>query len=81
LVHIRPAPLRLNGKAERSHRVDAEEFHRLLDGVVLGDAGVFNERLKEWEDYRRRPPPTPRWSTTSVSSTPSPRLAEHHPIG
>ncbi|WP_411711375.1 integrase core domain-containing protein [Lentzea atacamensis] len=23
----------------------------MLDGVVIGDAGVFNERLKEWEDY------------------------------
>jgi transposase InsO family protein len=36
---------------ERSHRIDAEEFYRLLDGVVIDDAGVFNDRLKEWEDY------------------------------
>ena len=36
---------------ERSHRVDAEEFYRLLDGVVKDDAGLFNEKLKEWEDY------------------------------
>ena len=50
-VYIRPATPRLNGKVERSHRIDAEEFYRLLDGVVIGDAGVFNERLKEWEDY------------------------------
>ncbi|HEX7303990.1 hypothetical protein [Lentzea sp.] len=47
-VYIRPATPRLNGKAERSHRIDAEEFYRLLDGVVIGDAEVFNERLKEW---------------------------------
>jgi transposase InsO family protein len=36
---------------ERSHRVDAEEFYRLLDGAVIDDAGVFNDRLKQWEDY------------------------------
>nr|WP_306996177.1 integrase core domain-containing protein [Amycolatopsis thermophila] len=36
---------------ERSHRIDAEEFYRLLDGVVLGDIAVFNDKLKEWEDY------------------------------
>jgi transposase InsO family protein len=50
-VYIRPATLRLNGKVERSHRIDAEEFYRLLDGVVLGDLGTFNDKLKEWEDY------------------------------
>jgi hypothetical protein len=27
----RPLP-RLNGKVERSHRIDAEEFYRLLEG-------------------------------------------------
>jgi transposase InsO family protein len=50
-TYIRPATPRLNGNVERSHRIDAEEFYRLLDGVVIDDAGVFNERLKEWEDY------------------------------
>jgi transposase InsO family protein len=50
-VYIRPATPRLNGKVERSHRIDAEEFYRLLDGVVLGDLGRFNDKLKEWEDY------------------------------
>jgi transposase len=29
----------------------AEEFYRLLDGVVEDDAGLFNQKLKEWEDY------------------------------
>jgi hypothetical protein len=33
---------RLNGKVERSHRIDAEEFYRLLDGVVENDSGLFN---------------------------------------
>jgi transposase InsO family protein/transposase-like protein len=50
-VYIRPATPRLNGKVERSHRIDADEFYRMLDGVVLDDAGVFNERLREWEDF------------------------------
>ena len=36
---------------ERSHRIDAEEFYRMLDGVVIDDAGVFNERLLEWENF------------------------------
>jgi transposase InsO family protein len=31
-TYIRPATPRLNGKVERSHRIDAEEFYRLLDG-------------------------------------------------
>ena len=35
---------------ERS-RIDAEGFYRLLDGVVEDDAGPFNLKLKEWEDY------------------------------
>lgn len=50
-IYIRPATPRLNGKVERSHRIDAEEFYRLLDGVVEDDAGLFNEKLREWEDY------------------------------
>jgi hypothetical protein len=36
---------------ERSHRIDAEEFYRLLDGVVIDDTNLFNDKLREWEDY------------------------------
>ena len=50
-TYIRPATPRLNGKVERSHRIDAEEFYRLLDGEVIDDAGIFNDKLKQWEDY------------------------------
>jgi transposase len=50
-VYIKPRTPRLNGKVERSHRIDAEEFYRLLDGVVIDDVNVFNTRLKEWQDY------------------------------
>src|SRR5215213_3302305 len=50
-VYIKPRTPRLNGKVERSHRIDAEEFYRLLEGVVIDDAQVFNDKLKEWEDF------------------------------
>jgi hypothetical protein len=36
---------------ERSHRIDTEEFYRLIDGVVEDDTALFNKKLKEWEDY------------------------------
>ena len=50
-TYIKPRTPRLNGKVERSHRIDAEEFYRLLDGVVIDDAEVFNHKLQEWEDF------------------------------
>ncbi|WP_324197489.1 integrase core domain-containing protein [Nocardia abscessus] len=50
-TYIKPATPRLNGKVERSHRIDAEESYRLLDGVVIDDTGLFNDKLEEWEDY------------------------------
>ncbi len=48
---IRARTPRLNGKVERSHRIDAEEFYRLLDGVVIDDTQLFNDKLQEWEDF------------------------------
>ena len=57
-VYIKPATPRLNGKVERSHRIDAEEFYRQLDGVVIDSARVFNDRLTEWENlYNYARPP------------------------
>ena len=70
-VYIKPATPRLNGKVERSHRIDADEFYRMLDGVIIDDTGLFNARLKEW-----------RTSTTSTdrtelsAATPDDRLRE-----
>jgi transposase InsO family protein len=49
--YIKPKTPRLNGKVERSHRIDDEEFCRLLDGVVIDDPQVFNQKLQEWEDF------------------------------
>jgi transposase InsO family protein len=48
---IKPRTPRLNGKVERSHRIDAEEFYAVPDGVVIDSAEVFNDKLREWEDY------------------------------
>jgi transposase InsO family protein len=51
-VYIRPKTPRLNGKVERSHRVDEQEFYQLLDKDGIGDEiHLFNDQLREWEDY------------------------------
>jgi transposase InsO family protein len=50
-IYIKPATPRLNGKVERSHRIDGEEFYRQLKGVVIDDTELFNERLQEWQDF------------------------------
>jgi transposase InsO family protein len=50
-VYIKPRTPRLNGKVERSHRIDAEEFYRLLDGQLIDDSKLFGDKLQEWEDY------------------------------
>jgi transposase InsO family protein len=50
-VYIKPRRPRLNGKVERSHRIDQEEFYRMLDGIVIDDTKLFNEKLREWEGF------------------------------
>jgi transposase InsO family protein len=50
-VYIKPRTPRLNGKVERSHRIDGEEFYRMLEGVVIDDAKLFNDKLQEWENF------------------------------
>jgi transposase InsO family protein len=50
-VYIGPATPRLNGKVERSHRIDQEEFYRMLKGAVIDDTKLFNDKLQEWEDF------------------------------
>lgn len=51
-VYIRPRTPHLNGKVERSHRVDDQEFYQLLDkDGITDDICLFNEKLREWEDY------------------------------
>src|SRR5262249_56173031 len=51
-AYIRPRTPHLNGKVERSHRVDDEEFYQLLDeNGITDDIHLFNEKLREWEHY------------------------------
>jgi transposase InsO family protein len=51
-VYIRPRTPHLNGKVERPHRVDDHEFYQLLDqDGIREDIPLFNEKLREWEDY------------------------------
>ena len=51
-AYIRPRTPHLNGKVERSHRIDDQEFYQLLDkDGITDDVHLFNEKLREWEDY------------------------------
>jgi transposase InsO family protein len=51
-VYIRPRITRLNGKVERSHRVDDQDFYQLLDADgITDDIHWLNDKLREWEDY------------------------------
>lgn len=51
-VYIRPRAPHLNGKVERSHRVDDQEFYQLLDrDGITDDIHLFHDKLREWEDY------------------------------
>ena len=45
-VYIRPRTPHLNGKVERSHRVDDQDQDGISDNITL-----FNSQLREWEDY------------------------------
>ncbi len=47
-VYIKPGTPRLNGKVERSHRTDKEEFYQLLS--YTGDVDL-KEKLNEWETF------------------------------
>lgn len=51
-VYIRPRTPRLNGKVERSHRINDQEFYQLIDqNGISDDIHLFNEKVREWEDY------------------------------
>jgi transposase InsO family protein len=36
---------------ERSHRIDPDEFYRMLEGVVVDDSRLLNQKLEEWERF------------------------------
>jgi transposase InsO family protein len=47
-VYIKPGSPNLNGKVERSHLTDKQEFYQLLD--YTNDVNL-REKIKEWEDF------------------------------
>jgi len=47
-VYIKPRSPQLNGKVERSHRSDKEEFYQLL---TYTDDVNLNEKLADWEHF------------------------------
>ena len=47
-VYIKPKSPQLNGKVERSHRTDQQEFYQLLS--YTGDVDL-NEKLDQWEQF------------------------------
>lgn len=49
-VYIKPRSPQLNGKVERSHRTDQEEFYQLLSYTDDVDLNL-NEKLKHWEHF------------------------------
>ena len=47
-VYIKPRSPQLNGKVERSHRTDQEEFYQLFTYKTDVD---LSEKLKVWEQF------------------------------
>jgi len=47
-IYVKPRTPQLNGKVERSHRTDQEEFYQLL---TYTDDVDLNEKLAAWEDF------------------------------
>jgi len=47
-VYIKPRSPQLNGKVERSHRSDQEEFYQLLS---YKDDVDLNKKLDAWEQF------------------------------
>ena len=47
-VYIKPASPRLNGKLERSHRTDKQEFYQLID---YQDDVDLHAKIAEWEIF------------------------------
>lgn len=51
-ANARPRTPHLNGKVERSDWIDDQEFYQLLDkDGITDDIHLFNDKLREWEDY------------------------------
>ena len=71
-------PRGLKGKVERSHRIDAEEFYPMLDGVVIDDTGLFDQSSRNGRTSTTSTAPTAasvdRLPTSGYDRRPRPRL-------
>lgn len=47
-MYIRPGTPRLNGKVERSHGTDKEEFYQMLEYKSDVD---LDKKIREWENF------------------------------
>ena len=47
-IYIKPASPQLNGKVERYHRIDQDEFYQLL---TYTDDVDLNKKLEYWEQF------------------------------
>ena len=80
VTYIRPRTPHLNGKVERSHRVDDQEFYQLLDrDGITDDIHLFNAKLKEWEDYYTTTDRTEPWTVTPMHERLGQNERECHP--
>jgi transposase InsO family protein len=48
---LTPIPPRPTPAQSIAHHPYHEEFYRLLEGVVIDDSELFNDELREWEDF------------------------------
>jgi transposase InsO family protein len=62
-VYIKPRSPQLNGKVERSHRSDQEEFYQLLNYV---DDQDLNKKLEVWEKFYNFSRPGPDSSSVAT---------------
>lgn len=69
-VYIKPRTPRLNGKVERSHRIDGDEFYQFLDPNL--DLDGLHEKIAAWERYYNYERP----SAALDGKTPYERLQE-----
>lgn len=44
-MYIKRRQPRLNGKVDRSHRIDQDDFYRMLEVELIDDTDPFNEKF------------------------------------
>ena len=73
------ASLWLNGKVERSHRINSEQFYRLLEGRVIDDVNVLPPSCKSGRTTTTTAHTEPAGQTSTNASDTKPRTRGHRP--